>query len=552
MNYQASEWAESYYPLYSGTVDSLHCGATAPTQAIEAGTDSTALLIAIAAGKGSLEAGGQIYTLTEGEAILLPPHCRAVLTTERQQPLQAYRLAVQTQGPARVPLTAWIQQSAIGLNEQPLPLPDEPTLLGQLAELHTFRSPANEARHLQNQILLHQVLLYVLNRLEAIKGAGDQPSLERSIHYMERHYAGKIKRESLAAMAGMSLSHYSYQFKQRTGFSPNEYLSRLRVNRAKELIIAGGSTLREIAHLVGYKDEFYLSRRFKQQAGTSPSGFAQAPGRRVAVFLAPYVSHLLQLGVPPAAAIVENNEYVSTDGLELPHTTRLIHADHPPEQLLAFLRTQGIDIIIAAGEHVEACGLTAARLRAIAPLIDISWMQFGWKDHFRLIARAVNRSELAEKWLSEFEAEELEARRQIAGTRLAAESITVLVCRPESIRIYGARNVGYVLYHSLGLHPSATIAAEIARLGEQFHSIPIEAGQLGDYVGDRLLVLPFPDAKGSFLHLEQLMADVHWQQLPAVRNGKVHRLDQNEWVPYNPVSLRLQLHRAIALFAPGQ
>jgi len=550
MSYQPSEWVESCYPLYSGTVDSLHCGATTPMQAIE--TASSALLIAIAVGQGSLEAGGQVFTLAKGEAVLLPPHCSALLITERQQPLQAYTLAIQTQGPASLPSEVWVQQSAFERNDQPLSLPDDPTLLARLAELHSHRSPAHEARHLHHQIVLHQLLLHVLQALEAVTGSSDQPSLAHSIDYMERHYADKITRESLAAMAGMSLSHYSLQFKQRTGFSPNEYLSRLRVNRAKELILSGGGTLREIAHRVGYKDEFYLSRRFKQQTGASPSEFAQSDHRRVAVFLAPYVSHLLQLGVPPAVAVVENNEYVSTDGTELPHTTRLINAEYPPEQLLAFLRSQRIDLVIAAAEHMEACGLTAARLRAIAPVIDIPWMQFGWKDQFRLIARAVHRSELAEQWLAEFERKEQAARRAIAHTRAADESVTVLVLRPDSIRIYGARNVGYVLYHSLGLRPSAPIAAEIARLGEHFHSLPIQTGQLGEYVGDRLLVLPFADAQGAFFHLEQLVETSHWQQLPAVRQDKVHILDQNEWVPYNPVSLRLQLHRAVALFASSQ
>lgn len=127
--------------------------------------------------------------------------------------------------------------------------------------------PDREIRHVQNQILFHQILLQLLEQQETRFEVSEQPSMERSITYLENHFSEKISREQLAAIAGVSGSHYSTLFKQFTGFTPNEYLSRLRVHRAKELLLNSSSTLREIALKVGYKDEFYLSRRFKQQTG---------------------------------------------------------------------------------------------------------------------------------------------------------------------------------------------------------------------------------------------------------------------------------------------
>ncbi|MDQ0493618.1 AraC-like DNA-binding protein [Paenibacillus brasilensis] len=104
-------------------------------------------------------------------------------------------------------------------------------------------------------------------------------------------------------------------------------MSRLRVHRAKELLISGSDTLREIALKVGYKDEFYLSRRFKQYTGASPSSYSRRSFQLVAVLLTPYSSHLLLLGLEPAVTISESSEYVKTNGLEPPQTMMFINTN---------------------------------------------------------------------------------------------------------------------------------------------------------------------------------------------------------------------------------
>ncbi|MGU3471108.1 hypothetical protein ACLBWT_08170 [Paenibacillus sp. D51F] len=127
-----------------------------------------------------------------------------------------------------------------------------------------------------------------------------------------------------------------------------------------------------------------------------------------------------------------------------------------------------------------------------------------------------------------------------------------MVIKPDKLLVYGARNVGYVLYSSLGLQPPARIKQEMDRLGEQFHSIPIEISQLADYAGDRIMVIVFPDVKGSTAHSEAVLGSSYWEELPAVRRNRVHFVEKDDWVPYNPVSIRLQLQRAEALFIGNQ
>lgn len=550
-NQFASEWAESHFPLYiAKSIHSLYSTSTVPTYEIDEGF---AVLLAIAGGKGKLRTEEQVYELAEGSVVLLPARCGAALIADLAQPLHAYKLVIGTEEQRGAQEAGVMtRKSEIASASSVQFFPYEPAIAAQVEELYAHRSPAGEARHVRNQMVFHHIILQLLERQEAKGAAGEQPSMERSIAYMENRYSDKITSEQLAVMAGVSRSHYSILFKQLTGFSPNEYLSRLRVHRAKELLIGGSGTLREIAQKVGYKDEFYLSRRFKQQTGAPPSGYNREPFRRVAVWLAPYASHLLLLGLEPAITIAESGEYVNAADLEPPRSMMFIDTGCSAEQVKSALLDAGIELIIAARQHLQQYGLTPEQLRAAAPIIEVPWMEMGWKEHLRLIAKAVQRSERAERWLAAFEKEEQAARLEVRQSAMSDEVITILVIKPEELLVYGARNVGYVIYQSLGLRPPAPIGEEIRKRGDQFHSLSIQISELEDYAGDRLLIVVFPDGRGSTAHSETIFKSLYWKKLPVVQRNRVHMLELDDWVPYNPVSIRLQLRRAVALLTGKQ
>jgi AraC-like DNA-binding protein len=77
----------------------------------------------------------------------------------------------------------------------------------------------------------------------------------------------------LANIAGLSISHYSRLFKKYIGLSPIDYLTHLRIDRAKELLVLSDVRIKEVSQNVGYVDELYFSRTFKRIVGVSPSQF---------------------------------------------------------------------------------------------------------------------------------------------------------------------------------------------------------------------------------------------------------------------------------------
>ena len=232
-----------------------------------------------------------------------------------------------------------------------------------------------------------------------------------------------------------------------------------------------------------------------------------------------------------------------------PQSTRLLDIDSSPEQMKMALLETKTDLIIATQPYTSQEEMTSEQLRLAAPVIEIDWIEMGWKDHLRSIAKAVGKTKLALQWLAAFEVEEQEAKATIQQLPIANETITIVVFKPNELLVYGARNAGYVLYQSLGLRPPTRIQQQLNEHGERFHSLLISFEELPTFICDRLFVILFADEKGSIAHAEKIFSSAIWKELPAVQRNRVHLLDQNDWIPYNPVSIRRQLQRAVSLLS---
>lgn len=135
---------------------------------------------------------------------------------------------------------------------------------------------------LYQKSLFHHVLYAIVEDLHLQeKQSSTAMLIEETFEYLKRHYKENVSVDQLAAMTGLSTSHYSKLFKEKIGYSPKDYLIRLRINRAKQFLEFSDSQLKDVAQKVGYPDEFYFSRIFKRVVGISPSQFAkQSEGMR--------------------------------------------------------------------------------------------------------------------------------------------------------------------------------------------------------------------------------------------------------------------------------
>lgn len=92
----------------------------------------------------------------------------------------------------------------------------------------------------------------------------------KGIMYMERHYASNVRISKLAEICHVSESCFRRLFRQYSGMSPTEYISRLKEAKAKLMLKSNLFTIAEVAASLGFDDPFYFSRFYKRMTGKSP------------------------------------------------------------------------------------------------------------------------------------------------------------------------------------------------------------------------------------------------------------------------------------------
>lgn len=90
-------------------------------------------------------------------------------------------------------------------------------------------------------------------------------------HYIHEHYAEDVTMADLSDKVFISRNHLSIIFKNLTGETFNNYLTRVRIEKARELLLQGNVLVYEVAERVGYKNVPYFSTIFKKVTGMNPT-----------------------------------------------------------------------------------------------------------------------------------------------------------------------------------------------------------------------------------------------------------------------------------------
>ncbi len=95
----------------------------------------------------------------------------------------------------------------------------------------------------------------------------------RAKRLVERHAFERVRVGDLAAEVGVSPFTFFRQFKHDVGTTPLAYISALRLERAKRLLLSSKLPVEEIAQRVGFDDAAYFSRFFRRNTGRPPTSF---------------------------------------------------------------------------------------------------------------------------------------------------------------------------------------------------------------------------------------------------------------------------------------
>lgn len=103
-------------------------------------------------------------------------------------------------------------------------------------------------------------------------------AIRKAQKQLENHYSRPFNFNTLSREIGMSRRTFERRFKAATGDSPLQYLQRIRVEAAKQMLESGDLSFDEIVYAVGYEDGSFFRKVFRQTTGLSPKRYRQKWG----------------------------------------------------------------------------------------------------------------------------------------------------------------------------------------------------------------------------------------------------------------------------------
>ncbi|MGO4372722.1 helix-turn-helix domain-containing protein, partial [Paenibacillus sp. MCAF20] len=404
--------------------------------------------------------------------------------------------------------------------------------LRDLAEsIELMNGVHSAAQDFKRQMLFNEMMFLISHEHEESKEKPDTTAIDSIIAYTESHYHEDIHRDQLARMVDLNPEYFSRLFKKVTGSTFSSYLTELRIRNAQQYLLTSRGSLREIAHRVGYSNEFYLSRKFKEVTGVSPTFYLQMP-KRIASVSSHFTACLLALGVIPSVAKI--NPYIQElykDSL-CDGSTQLmdLHTFHY-NQIVA---DASPDLIFCYDTYPEL-----GDLKRTAPTISLSLNKLGWREQFMFIAEIVNANEKANELLGSLDEQVVQARRQLADKVGDHETVLILEIWNDKIMVIGdsGGRGGQLIYHMLKLNPPARVRSEL--FARQWYKL-ITPEELPLYSADYIFVTIYEE-KGGSPYAAKIMNGNFWNSLPAIYKNRVFINDHSIFYNWDPVSLHVQL-----------
>jgi len=145
------------------------------------------------------------------------------------------------------------------------------------AELLAARVPGKSQRvaALTQLMAAHIVEKYTKIGTETTAQSGGLPvgQLRKVEDYIAEHFAEEISIEELAGLVELSGSHFAHVFKETTGMTPLQFVTRQRITRAQQLIRETSRSLIDVGLEVGYTSPSHFAQVFRRVVGVTPTEF---------------------------------------------------------------------------------------------------------------------------------------------------------------------------------------------------------------------------------------------------------------------------------------
>jgi AraC family transcriptional regulator of arabinose operon len=224
-------------------------------------------------GHGTVIVEGERNHLEAGQALVIPRHLEHVYWAGEDTPWSTYWMhfrgeesssyVERSPGPGRPwQVDAEAQSEAVRLFRDCL------DTVGEGYTLANLIYASQSARHILSLLLFRNRAYPMEQRTGQI-----QHMLANTLEFMLANISEPLRLEDFAAQAGLSVSHFSEQFREQTGHSPMLHFTHLKIRQACRLLDLTEKPVKAIAVETGYRDPYYFSRVFKKTMGKSPEQY---------------------------------------------------------------------------------------------------------------------------------------------------------------------------------------------------------------------------------------------------------------------------------------
>lgn len=498
-------------------------------------------LVIITEGEGSIETEYSSYPIKQGDAWICLPGQVSSLCLEASGSLLCHSLQFDVYQEESAD-----NQATITMTRTLFPFDGVVSILSH-SVLFALCSSIDETWHqpdkqscFRSQTYFQELLHELLTSAAALTVEDSLDMVEQTRLYLENHFQENWTIDRLAEMAGLSPYYYMHLFKKTYGKSAMDYLTELRINQAKQLMGKTNERLREIARQVGYSDEFYFSRKFKQQQGMAPTIYMKSRRHKIATYHTAITGQLLALQMIPCAAPLDpkwSAYYRQKYAIDIPvHLKDPFVLENWETNREALLRS-GVDSIITSDYLDQA---VKNELGGMANSLFVPWKEENWRVHLQMIGEYLGRDKEAQKWIHSYD-QKVNAARQVVGRAVGEDSLLMVYINASTLYVCGSQRTGSVLYGDLQLRPVTHVESLFA-----YEQVTFE--ELLSYDADRLIVIVKRD-QPSRTYWNKLQGDVRWQEQRAVQNRHVYEVAPDPWLEYSAVGHDRIVEELLHLFA---
>ncbi len=239
-------------------------------------------ILYIAAGRVYFWLDGKRETAESGTMVVYPPYEKQIYTYDHSVTSDVYWIhffGSDTSSflqdldlPYVTLIPAILPESALALWEQ---------IIGEMLYKRPHYQQMVKALAFQLFITLSRSRIHMEEKQKALRTSGrlyakkdrQQELVEALIDEINKNYASELSVEQMARNNGMSTAWLNQRFKQYTGLSPQQYITKTRLSHARQMLSEPAYNIGEIAQMCGYSDPLYFSRLFHARFGCSPKEF---------------------------------------------------------------------------------------------------------------------------------------------------------------------------------------------------------------------------------------------------------------------------------------